>query len=66
MLVSREALILQRATRKHIQQPMSVFEITIYLLKNVIILIFCQPVLFLHTCVSKSAAVSKDAIFYLL
>ena len=34
--------------------------------KNIVIPLLCQYELFMHTCVSKNAIVSKDVIFYLL
>ena len=34
--------------------------------KNIVILLFCQCGLFMDTCVSQNAVMSKDVIFYLL
>ena len=46
------------------KEPTSLSKITIsYLHKNIIILLFCQCGLSIHTCVSKNSVVSKDLIF---
>ena len=45
------------------KEPIIVFEITIqYLHKNTIIPLLCKCGLFIHTCVSKNAIVSKDGL----
>ena len=51
---------------KLIQHLINISETNIqYLHKNVIIPLLCQCGFLIHTCVSKSATVSKDKIFYL-
>ena len=52
---------------KLIHEPISVSKIIMwYLHKNIVIPLLCQYELFMHTCVSKNAIVSKHVIFYLL
>ena len=49
---------------KHIQEPISLFEITLQNVHKIIIIpLLCLYGLFIDTCVSANAIVSKDATF---